>query len=148
MPEEKDLFFKLSHPKPNVIVFAQIINCRMTEIFMQNNTNNALIIAGKSQLEKVVEYKADRCYRAHIDAVDTMLIKPQCLTICNCMAYNNHTNSSKSTPNNNTTIYADLDTVNTIGQIAQKFELSLLTDTATTVDFSKSKQMDITPIAN
>ena len=34
----------------------------MKEILMRNNTDNVLIIAGKTQLGQVVKYKADACY--------------------------------------------------------------------------------------
>ena len=69
--EKKDLLFKPSYTKPHVTVFAQIVNCRMTEILMRNNTDNVLTIVGKTQLRRVVEYKTDACYQAHIDTVGT-----------------------------------------------------------------------------
>ena len=56
LPEEKDPLLKLSYTKPNVTVFAQIIDCRMTKILMQNNIDNAVTIASRTQLEQVVEY--------------------------------------------------------------------------------------------
>ena len=58
----KNLLFKPSYAKPNVIVVAQTVNCRMTKILMRNNTNNSLTIAGKTQLEQVIEYKTNVCY--------------------------------------------------------------------------------------
>ena len=69
LPEGKDPLFKPSYAKPNVTVFAQIVDCKMTEILMRNNTDDLLIIAGKTQLGQVIECKADACYRAHIDTV-------------------------------------------------------------------------------
>ena len=68
LPERKNLF-KPSYAKPNVTVFAQIVNCGMTKILMWNNTDNVLTIAGKTQLGQVIEYEADACYQAHIDKV-------------------------------------------------------------------------------
>ena len=58
----RDLFFEPSYTKPNVTVFAHIVHSRITEILMQNNTDNTFIIAGKTQLKQVVEYKADAGY--------------------------------------------------------------------------------------
>ena len=77
---------------------------------MQNDTDNVLTIAGKTWLRRVVKYKVDACYQAHINTVGTALINSQCLTIRNCTAYSSDTNPS---------------TVNKIAQIAQKVELSL-----------------------
>ena len=61
LPEERRLHFKPSYAKPDVTIFAQIVNCGMTEILIQNNTDDVLTIAGKTQLG-LVEYKADACY--------------------------------------------------------------------------------------
>ena len=55
----------------------------MTKILMQNNTNNILTIAGKTQLERVVKYKKDACYEVHIDTISTTPINPQRLATCN-----------------------------------------------------------------
>ena len=48
--EEKNLLLEPSYAKPNVTVFAQIVNCGMTKILMQNDTDNVLTLAGKTQL--------------------------------------------------------------------------------------------------
>ena len=60
--EGSDLLLKPSYAKPDVTVFAQIVNCRMTKILMQNNTDNVLTISGKTQLGQVIEYEANACY--------------------------------------------------------------------------------------
>ena len=82
----------------------------MTEILMQNDTDNVLTIAGKTQLGQVVKYKANMCYWAHIDTVGKAPINLQCSTIRNCTAYSSDINQS---------------TVNKIVQIAEKVEPSL-----------------------
>ena len=125
LPEKRDFFFQPSYTKPNFTVFAQVVNCRMTDILMQNNTDNALIIAGKTWLEQVVEYKADACYRVHINTVGTAPINLQCLIIRNCIAYNNDTS---------------LSTANKIAQIAQKVKPSLWKGTGTTVNLPKGQK--------
>ena len=61
LPKGRDFFFKPSYATPDVIVIAQIVNCEMTKILMQNNTNDVLTIASRTQLGQVVEYKADAC---------------------------------------------------------------------------------------
>ena len=50
LPERQNLFFEPSYPKPNVVIFAQIVYCGMTKILILNNTDNVLTIAGKTQL--------------------------------------------------------------------------------------------------
>ena len=48
LPERRNLSFEPFYTKPNVTVFTQIVNCGMTKILMQNDTNNVLTIAGKT----------------------------------------------------------------------------------------------------
>ena len=45
LSEGSNHLFKPSYAKPNVTIFAQIVDCGMTEILMQNNTDNILTIA-------------------------------------------------------------------------------------------------------
>ena len=53
----------------------------MTKILMQKNTDNVLTIAGKTQLERVVKYKADVKYQAHIDTVGAAPPNVHCSTL-------------------------------------------------------------------
>ena len=48
LPEGKDLLFKHSYAKPNITVLAKIVDCGMTDILMQNNTDNVLTITSKT----------------------------------------------------------------------------------------------------
>ena len=129
LPEGRNLFFEPSYAKPNVTVFAQIVNCGMTKILTQNNTDNVLIIAGKTRLGRVVKYKVDACYRMHIDTVGTAPINPQCLTIRNRIACSSNINPS---------------TVNKIAQIVEEVEPSLWKDIKTTVNLpEKPKDHEI-----
>ena len=122
LSERQDLLFKPLYAKPKVKVFAKIVDCSMKKILMRNNTNITLVISGKTKLGRVVKYKADECYKAHINAVDTAPTNPQCLTICDLLTYHSYVDPSKSTLKNRITIYRDQGTVNNIAQIAQKFE--------------------------
>ena len=78
LPKKKNLLIEPSYAKPDVTVFAQIVDFGMTAILMQNNIDNALTIAGKTQLGQVVEYKIDACYRAHIDAISAIPVNAHC----------------------------------------------------------------------
>ena len=62
LPERRDLLFEPTYAKPDITVFAQIVNCGMTKILIWNDINNILTIAGKTQLGRVVKYKANACY--------------------------------------------------------------------------------------
>ena len=50
----------------------------MTEILMQNDTENALTIAGRIQLEQVVKYEINTGYQAHIDTISATPINVHC----------------------------------------------------------------------
>ena len=78
LPKRKDLLSEPSYAKLIVTVFAQIVGCRMTKMLMQNDTNNALTIAGRTQLKQVIKYEADACYQVHIDTVGTAPINAPC----------------------------------------------------------------------
>ena len=64
-----DLLFEPLYARPNVTVFAQKVNSIMKKILIKNDTNKIFVISGKTKLGKVVEYKADGCYKAHINTV-------------------------------------------------------------------------------
>ena len=92
---------------------------------MENDTNRTLVINGKTKLGRVMEYEADECYRAHINAVSPAPADPQRSTIRNLLAYHSQIGPSKLTLKNGITIYRDLGILNKIVQIAQEFEPSL-----------------------
>ena len=92
---------------------------------MKNDTNRTLVINGKTKLSRVMEYEADKCYRAHINAVSPAPADPQCSTICDLLAYHSQSSPGKLALKNGITIYRNLGTLNKIAQIAQKFEPSL-----------------------
>ena len=57
LPERQDLLFELSYSKPDITVFEQIVDYKMTEILINNDTHSTLFIASKIKLEKVIKYK-------------------------------------------------------------------------------------------
>ena len=126
LPEGRDLLFEPLYARPNVTVFAQKVDCSMKEILMRNSINRILVISGKTKLGRVVKYKKDGCYRAHIDAVGTALTNPQRLAIRDLMAFNGLAKSNETVFDNRTTCYGD----------------------PNAVDLLKSKWTDIPPIAN
>ena len=126
LPGRRTFLLKPSYAKPDITVFGQKVDCSMKKILMRNNTNRILVISGKTKLNRVVEYKADGCYRTHINAIGTALTNLQCLAICDLMAFNRMAKSNKTVLDNRTTCYGDSNTVNLL----------------------ESKWMDIPPIAN
>ena len=130
LPEGRVLFFKLSYAKPDVTDFAQIVDCEMTKILMQNNTDNVLTIAGKTQLGPVVKYKADTCYQAHINTVGAAPLNVHRSTLQDLMAINNIaentlTKSDKTVLNYRITCYRNPDTVNKPAEVARQFKPSV-----------------------
>ena len=102
----------------------------MTKILMQNNTDDVLTIAGKTQLGQVVEYKADACYQAHINAVGAAPLNRHCSTLkdlkaFNSIAENNLTKSNKTVLDHGITCYRDSKTVSKLVEVARQFEPSL-----------------------
>ena len=75
----------------------------MTEILMQNNTDDILIIAGRTPLGQVVEYKANACYQAHIDTVGAAPLNVHCRITC----------------------YKNPNTMGKLAEVARQFEPSL-----------------------
>ena len=125
----------------------------MTTILMQNNINNVLTIAGKTQLGQVVKYEADACYQAHINTVGAAPLNVHCSTLWNLMTFNSIaentlTKSNKTVLDNRITCYRDSDTVNKLAKATRQFEPSLKTNTGMTVDLPEDQWMDIPLIAN
>ena len=146
--ERKDLFLEPSYAKPDVTVFAQIVDCGMTEILILNNTENVLIIAGKSQLGRVVKYKADAYYQVHIDTVGAAPPNLHHSLLQDVMAFSSLAELNETILDNRITCYRDPDIVDKLAKVARQFEPSLWTDTGTTVELPKDQWMDISLIAN
>ena len=91
LPKKNELFLEPFYAKPNMTVIAHIVNCGMTKIFMQNNVDNVLIITSRTQLGRVIEYKAERCYKAYINAIGIASMDRQCSTIGECVASHSNT---------------------------------------------------------
>ena len=120
---------------------------------MQNDTDNILTIAGRTLLKQVVKYKADACYQAHINTVNATLLNVHCSTLWDFMAFNSVaentlTESNKTVLQNGITCYGDSNTVSKLAKVAKQFELSLWTNTRTTMDLPEDQLMDILLIAN
>ena len=125
----------------------------MTEILMQDNIDNVLTIAGRTQLVQVVKYKADACYQAHIDTVGAAPSNIHCSMLWEFMAFNSiaensPTESKKTVFNNEVTCYRDPNTVSKLAEVARQFEPSLWTNTGITVDLLENQWMDIPLVAN
>ena len=97
----------------------------MKKILIRNDTHKIFVISGKTKLGRVVKYKADGCYKAHINAVGTAPINPQRLAIGNLMAFDSLAESNKMVFNNKTTGNGEPDTVGKLAEVAKQFKLSL-----------------------
>ena len=97
----------------------------MTEIFLQNNTDNTLTIAGKTQLGQVFKYKANACYQAKIDTVGATAINVHCSALEDFMAFNILAKSIKTVLDNGITCYGNPGTMGKLAKVAKQFKPSL-----------------------
>ena len=125
LPEKWDLLFEPLYARPDVTIFAQKVNCSMKEILMRNDTDRILVIFGKATLGRVVEYKADECYKAHINTICKAPINLQRSALHDFMAFDSLAESNKTVLDNRTICYRDHDTVGKLAGVAKQFKPSL-----------------------
>ena len=104
---------------------------------MQNNINNTLTIAGKTQLELVVKYKTNACYQVHINIIDATTSNVHCSVLWDLMTSNSLAESNKTVFDNEITCYENPNAVGKLAIVTKQFEPSIWTNIRITVNLPK-----------
>lgn len=70
LTDDRDFLFEPTFRHRGTTVFSHIIDCKMTSVFVRNETTQSIRLSQNTCLGKVVKYEADGCYHVHGDAAE------------------------------------------------------------------------------
>lgn len=134
-----------------VLAYAQVIDCNMSTILIQNNKDTKLVILKKTRLGTITEYNADGCYVVHPDAAELAAYtapdddKRDAVRheFRELLAAHATPGANETVLPNSVTIYGPTETADQLKDVAMEFAPEFWTDLGIAVDIPEEDWMEI-----